>query len=1668
MLQEKMRPIKWIFVVTILLFIVELGSAQQQEFVSFYPAKKEQSIKEPAGVAQNSKGELYIADPASSSVYHIGLNGAILQRIQKIKIDGSLVSLRKPVDVAMSLTGFLYILDLKENKYYVYNPIDSTATRHGIKGGNLGQLDEPTSIAVDPAGYVYIANPENESIVVHSPNGEALTWINGPTNNRFKNATAVAVSPSGDIYVLDKEGPSVYVFDSFLNMTMQFTNLAAKPSVDIKNATDIAVLGNGDFFIVDEKQAKISQFNTKGSLVRTIGIKGRHGKGTFENARSIDGSLLKTDRLFITDDKYGSVQEFKVPFDKVDKAFNDNRISVIPKAPELAAMSSLATSYEGLRYMSSQNFTSRVIAYDQDLKTVSTLAVRKVGGVATDLNGNVFVLDSDGEEVVFFDKTGVLIRKFGREIGEKLSNPSDIAVFSDGSIAVVDYGNKKIKKWNSQGVFQGDIVKISPTIERPYLIDVTPNDILYVFDRDKNYILQFDQTGKQLNYFKLQVRSSNPQKMGEITDFFVDVIGQIHLYNNSTYQYEIWNWSENSPPQQIFSMGSRGSGPTQFDDVTNLLFDPSTLLTYVSYDKSRKVKAFEVALRPPPITTNFSNEVNETNYTVNASPVISLLVKGYRLKATFQGQDSVIAQSNQLPLEVPPFYSETNKEMRKMKFFTYGTTSESKDPIVFSDYFGYANYLFSTSQQVEAFDYYKNGLKTITDSPTNRLHIAQKYASLGKKLAERYELTTGMIFLNFAYELSPTDTDILVSLGFGYAKLFEMLRAENKYDEILKQATKILTIEDAALRSNVVESLISISAELKKAETTELLQQAVKMYAKLQELLPNRLEVKVGFAESSYALYKAKKRGGAPSFELAVQLAESEKVARIAKEAQSPGSELYHTSNLLLLEILMNASKFEPIIASCVEELQQAGISMSEATEINYRLVLADAYLQNTQTDLAVLEYQRVLTKNPKDETYLRLYANAQVLNLQFDEAISIYRTLLLNNREDARLIGEIGKVELKKGNFNEASFQIEKAIKTNPTLINLYGPLAESFDGASQYQKAIENYKIAIRSKKEEYDQARNQMVSSTVVNVIQNQLIQYETNLARIYLQTGNYEEGILSYQSILQFNQANAVAWKGLGEALLSAGQVYEAINAFNTALKLNPTSDAISSALSNARNLRDEMSKNRPPVEIIKADIKEVYPSLYKNYSDATVLPIGFVVLANNTRLPYNNIEMTFFIKDLMASPTPQQMKNLQGYSNTTIALSAVFTDAILKNAESKSYNGVITLKFTHEGKEKIVEKNTTFTIQSRNAIQWSDKRRLASFIEPASGPLVDFVKSIDVLFSKAPTYGLNKNILKASAIFTTFTNNTFVYSPDPESGYQAASTKTEILDFMQYPAETILRKSGDCDDFVALLCGTLEASGIATAYIDVPGHVFMAFDSGIEVSELQAAGLDPSQVIVQYNKVWIPVESTLLGTQNFKTAWIEASRRYYQEQKDGNFPELVPLADARSVYKPVSYVPEIFKPVLPAEDVLIAAQTEFVQYMLGVTVARQLAALEQRFQTEPRNLYVRNKLAILYAQTGDLTKAETLFKESVDLAPENPMMYNNLGNILFLKTDFPGAFAAYVKSLELDNTDAEVYINLCKTQLAMGDKANASRSFDKATSMQPPLKDLYDYLKLELN
>ena len=288
-----------------------------------------------------------------------------------------------------------------------------------------------------------------------------------------------------------------------------------------------------------------------------------------------------------------------------------------------------------------------------------------------------------------------------------------------------------------------------------------------------------------------------------------------------------------------------------------------------------------------------------------------------------------------------------------------------------------------------------------------------------------------------------------------------------------------------------------------------------------------------------------------------------------------------------------------------------------------------------------------------------------------------------------------------------------------------------------------------------------------------------------------------------------------------------------------------------------------------------------------------------------------------------------------------------------------------------------------------------------------------------------------------------------------------------MDYLQFPMETLKRKGGDCDDLVALLAALLENGGVPTAYIDLPGHVMLAFESDIKPVDLAANGISPKEVIIVGDKVWIPLEATMIGSKNFMIAWKSGADRFYKALTSGQFPELIPFADAWNIYQPAAFQPEGFSDAPTSGKKVIDSYDTMVAQLVEKTKKEAIAEMKNRYFSEVNNVHVKNKYAMLLAQTGHMPDAETIYMEALKLSPENANILNNLGNIYFLQGNNEKARQHYELASHADESDAGILINLCKTCLALGDKIAAKSSLQKAIAIDPEMAYIYADLNTQL-
>lgn len=309
-----------------------------------------------------------------------------------------------------------------------------------------------------------------------------------------------------------------------------------------------------------------------------------------------------------------------------------------------------------------------------------------------------------------------------------------------------------------------------------------------------------------------------------------------------------------------------------------------------------------------------------------------------------------------------------------------------------------------------------------------------------------------------------------------------------------------------------------------------------------------------------------------------------------------------------------------------------------------------------------------------------------------------------------------------------------------------------------------------------------------------------------------------------------------------------------------------------------------------IEVVK--FNPIFSNTYKLYEANGV---GLVRLTNNTSSAMDGVTLSFHINDFTDFPTESKIDKLEAGQTVEVILKPVFNNNILVVAEDVSIQATVETRYLANGKQMVISKEMTTSVYEKHKMRWREAERFASFITPRDASVVAFTGLVTSAYKD-----IKDQIQLATLMFDALGVHGLTYIPDPTNPYQIGSLKPDEPDYIQFPRETLERKSGDCDDLVAAYSSVLEKVGIATRVLRVPGHMFMMFSTGVPAS---ADGYTMDEMyVIQDNMLWIPVETTVVGN-SFIKAWELGAGNYYKWKNKGL--TVLNIQQAWASYKPVT-------------------------------------------------------------------------------------------------------------------------------------------------------------------
>jgi sugar lactone lactonase YvrE len=415
----------------------------------------------PYGTAVDSNGNVYVADLGNNTIRKITPAGVVTTLAGTPGTHGSTdgtgaaARFNTPVGIAVDSTGNVYVSDEANETIRKITPAGVVTTLAGTVGvggtvdgtGTAAQFSSPAGIGIDGAGNLYVADQTDDTIRKVTPSG-VVTTIAGAVSSvgftdgagtvaRFHSPYGVCADASGNVYVADTGNYTIRMITpsgtvstiagtAKVSGSANGTGAAARFDAPV----DVAVDGSGNVYVADENGDACIRMITPGGVVTTLA--GHAGLTGFA-----DGT--------------GTNAEFDGPFGVcVDAGGNvyvgDSVNNEIRKIAPGGVVTTLAGTSGG-GYVDG---------------TGSAARLNWTTGVAVDGSGNVYVADSDNDEIRKITPGGVVTTLAGSPgnagsadgtgSSAQFNYPFGLTVDGSGNVFVTDTANDTIRKVTPGGV----------------------------------------------------------------------------------------------------------------------------------------------------------------------------------------------------------------------------------------------------------------------------------------------------------------------------------------------------------------------------------------------------------------------------------------------------------------------------------------------------------------------------------------------------------------------------------------------------------------------------------------------------------------------------------------------------------------------------------------------------------------------------------------------------------------------------------------------------------------------------------------------------------------------------------------------------------------------------------------------------------------------------------------------------------------------------------------------------------------------------------------------------------------------------------------------------------------------------------------------------------------
>ena len=1625
--------------------------AQQAEvkYLRVWQAGNAEALREISGLTLAPDGTAYFTDRKLGVLSRLA--GDILTAIPLVgegrpfagkKIGGIARLGDERFAVVNTSNDTVAIIDAKGNAERVFG---GGSDFFGGGSGN-GELKNPLGIAFSANRRLYVADGGNNRVVVYSEDGVFIRSIGAaiPTapTTALNRPVQVSVDDAERVYVLDESGNgrlSVYDHQGVLLKQIKPEDL---PGTKGARWRALATTSTGRAILADTENGQVIELDwEKSSISRRFGSSGS-GRGQFANiaALAISGS-----DLLVADSGNWKIETYRLPDNKVVLPVSEKLVSVRRHRSFPSACDRAYTLDTG-DMLCLDGKSQKVTWLDPSGKPKANFDEPPSRPVHAAIDArDIAIAGSEGIKVYSHDRK--LRFAFGRS-GSRDGEFDDIGgLHLANYIYVADTGNRRVQMFTRDGIFvnkleDGD--RKPRRIARPTAVVTNAAQTLYVADAETSSIQVYSPA---LEWTSTLSRKGDPysgihglgidgedriyvfastEKARQAVDVFQ---GNEHVFSFSAYR------APKIEPSKTAIMSVQKSG----DDI--LLFDLAARegSVYQLLQSPQEVGGVEVRGDPSKVRVSWrkSPERYVSAYRVYGAP----------------GRDGPFERLLETKSTEAEFASEVAGRYLAYRVSAITRLAMEGDPsIVIDDRFRIGFRHFEGGRFDAAVTALTRAAQNAPDHASPVEYLGRSFLALGKHdaaIAQFQDLasrsgheTTGLRLqaqaiaatgdllgarsvLERAIAAHHADVATYQLCGEVSLRLADPAGAVNCLEIALKREAKNgrlrALLGDAFVRLGAVDKGIG---ELEAAQAShpsdpeiwrlagqvmERLgrhREALSRYERVLSLQPRDADALLASANTHLQLADFDKARsialslvGSPAQESRGQYL----IGRIAALRNSPEESMVAFNRATRLDPMNSAAWVglaETNLALKDENKAREALGKAaqlEGADINVFRLLADLEARNGKHAAALAALERAVALAPGD------------YNLRLAHA----RTLASLDR------------------WSDSGKAAREAQRLSPKSVEAMLLVAEGAYRQGKIGEAITTLKQALALEPDSY-------------------LVRYR--LGRSYADNNFYGEAQTHLERAAQLEPSKDEPYLVLAKLELGRRAYDAAIAALTKVVNLNP-SPANNRELDVAYELKKKSQtgvSSRVVIENLR--LSRIFTATHMQYATK---PLGKVKVRNESAEDYKGLRVSFFIKEYMDFPVTQEIAELKANQSIDVPLHATFSKKVLGIDEDTRVLAVVSLAMgdARDGTQEITQ---AMTLYGKNAIHWEEFDMVGSFVTPKDVPLSNFVREAVNRYGPPQRGVLNRALGQAAAVFNTLSANGLRYQADPNTPYSRVSA--DQVDYVQFPRETARLRSGDCDDLSVLLTAAYENLGIETALIDVPGHVFLMFRTGVKESERGQISLQDDLLVVVDGEIWIPVEATLIAT-SFTEAWAEGARRYRKEAAAKQL-KVVPLRKAWEKFPPVGLSPAQSGIDVPAGERVTRLLEREQQLLIARRLESEVLSERKVLAANPGDIDAQLQIGIVYARNGIFDVALREFDAIIEKNPRHAAAHNNRGNIFFAQNNFERALDAYLFAEEIDPMDASIRINTAMTYYRLGKLSEAQTKFREATQSQKELAEQY--------